>query len=176
MADHDQWLPMVRVARAAQGVAAVSGLVVAWMTFEWLGNPWDHCDYPEECTGSWFPHSFQLIQYVWAFTVLLGAAAVLSAIAARQRRADVSILVVSWVVLFASLAVTPMYGSGQDMTMDQIESNPFLWDSDGYRVIGAIMAVAALMFGWQAVRARVQEDRSGASPSHALDDARDGHT
>jgi hypothetical protein len=167
MANHNQWLPMFRVARAAQGSAAISGLLVAWMSFEWLGNPWDHCDYPEECLGSWFPHSFQLIQYVWALTVLLAAVGVLAAIAARQRRADVLIVVISWAVLFMSLAITPMYGSGQDMTMDQIENNPFLWDSVGYRAVGAIMAVAALMLGWQAVRGSVQEDHHPMTVHHS---------
>jgi hypothetical protein len=145
-------------ARAVLGLAALAGLLLTWLTYDWLGNPWDHCDYPEECLGTWFPRAFEVIQYMWAATALVAGAGVVLSSLGSWRRADTVILGASWVALFVPLAVTPMYGGGQAMTAEQVETNPFLWASDGYRFVAIIICIASLVMGWQAVRPRARRE------------------
>ena len=143
---------MNRLAQASLLLAAMTGLALAWFMFEWLGNPWDHCDYPEECTSTWFPRAFAWVQYFYVASVLLAGVGMLSASAADWPRRAVALLAAAWIVVVVSVGITPMHGGGEAMTGQQIEKNGFLWSSSGYVVIAVIVAQASLVFGWLAVR------------------------
>jgi hypothetical protein len=153
-------------------LGAVAGLWLAWLLYDWLGDPSDHCDYPEECLGSWFGRSFMLVQTVWILGV--GAAGVGAVAAARARwpRRDVALLAVSCAVLFASLVTTPMHWGGQVMTADEIEGNWYLWGSHGagYERLGLLVAVISLVLGWRAASGhpRRAPDRCGGAGLHKV--------
>lgn len=141
-----------RVARASRLLAAVAGLWLSWLLFDWLGDPWDHCDYPDECLGSWFGRTFMLVQFAWILSVAVAGVGVVAATRARWPRRDIALLAVAGAALFASLVTTPMHWGGPDMTTEQIEGNWYVWGShgDGYERLGLLAGAASLMLGWRA--------------------------
>lgn len=143
---------MDRLARAALLVAGVSGLALAWVMFDWLGDPWDHCDYPEECLGTWFPRSFATTQALWSIAVLTGAVGAYVAALLHRPRRTLVVLGLAWVVLFTSVAVTPAYSLGQPMTREQVEQNWFVWDSSAYVWLSVLVVGASVVLGWHALR------------------------
>ena len=84
------------VARVARLLAAIAGGCLAWLLYDWLGDPWDHCDYPETCVGSWFGRTFILVQCVWAFGVAAAGLSALAAWRARRPRRDIALIVIGF--------------------------------------------------------------------------------
>ena len=64
------------ILKAAIGLAVLGAMSQAWVTYDWIGDSDDHCDYPDECYSSWLPTAFDAAKYLWAVTVLAGGAAV----------------------------------------------------------------------------------------------------
>ncbi len=154
---------MDRVARLSQTVAAMAGLVVAWLAFDWLADPWDHCDYPEECMV-WFPRTFALIENIWVASVVAAAVGVILASLAQWRRADMVVLGLSWVALFVPVAMTSAYESGHPISWDYEFDNALIWrDFPAYELVGLVTFVASLVLGWQALRGGKRTDRGQAA-------------
>lgn len=140
------------LARVLRLSAAVAGGCLAWLLYDWLGDPWDHCDYPEECLGSWFGRTFIFVQCVWALGVAAAGLSAFAAWRARWPRRDIALIVIGFAGLVASLATTPMHWGGRQMTMAQVEGNWYVWGSQGagYERLGILAAVASLILGWHA--------------------------
>jgi hypothetical protein len=53
-----------RVAQGCLLIAAVAGLALAWVMFDWIGRFDAHCDFPEDCLNRWLPRAFSVTQYL----------------------------------------------------------------------------------------------------------------
>lgn len=146
--------------RVAAGVAAATGLAQAWVTFDWIGNQSDHCDFPEECFTSWLPRAFALLEYLWIATVVAGIVALVLAAMLGVRRRDIAALGIAVAASFLAYALSPMVQTTPGTSIVDfriVEENSFFWGGPGYTVAAVIMAGASLVFAWQAVLQRSSE-------------------
>lgn len=145
------------VMRFAVGLAALAGMAQAWVSFDWIGDLSDHCDYPEECLAGWLPWAFAMAEYLWILTALAGGAAVAAAGLLRRPRIDIAALGAAWAAAFISYCLTPMVQAtpGQPLVDRRpIEANPIFWGGPGYTLTALLMAAAGAVFGWQFLRSR----------------------
>jgi hypothetical protein len=89
-------------------VAVIAALIQAWITYDWIVQARDHCDYPDGCLSTWFPRAFFAIKWLWVVTVLAGTASLARAAIARRPRADLVVLAASLVAAFLGYVSTPM--------------------------------------------------------------------
>ena len=154
--------------RLAIGIAAVSALAQAWVTFDWIDNLGDHCDYPEECLSSWLPWAFAMAEYLWVLTVLAGGSAVVLGALLRRPSLDIAALGGAWGASFISYWLSPMVQAspGEPVDWHVVEGNPLFWGGPGYLLTALLMAGAATVFGWQFLRSlkdRVQVEVSDSA-------------
>ena len=139
------------LARVLRLLAAVAGGCLAWLLYDWLGDPWDFCDYPSMSRQLVWPNLI-LVQCVWVLGVAAAGLSAFAAWRARWPRRDIALIVVGFAGLVASLATTPMHWGGRQMTAAQVEGNWYVWSShgDGYERLGMLAAVTSLILGWRA--------------------------
>lgn len=162
--------------RVATGIAAVSALAQAWVTFDWIDNLGDHCDYPEECLYSWLPWAFAAAEYLWVLAVLAGGSTVLLGALLRLPNLDIAALAGAWGASFISYWLSPMVQASPGKPVDShaVEGNPLFWGGPGYTVTALLMAGAAIAFGWQFLRSlkdRGQGEVSGLADAIRADRA-----
>lgn len=143
------------IMRICVGLGVLTALAQAWVTYDWIGGSDNHCDYPEACLATWLPRAFSLAEYLWMATVCVGVVAL--AVAGLLKRSVPDILAVgsALALAFVSYAMTPMVQTtpGKPITDRRpIEADPFFWGGHGYTVAALLMAVSAVIFGWQFVR------------------------
>ena len=144
------------VLRFAVGLAALTAMAQAWVTFDWIGDLSNHCDYPDECLSSWLPSAFAIAEYLWIATALAGATAVTAAGLLHRPRIDIAALGGAWAAAFISYCLTPMVQAtpGEPIVdWRPVEAN-FFWGGPGYAWTALLMAAAGAVFGWQLVRSR----------------------
>jgi hypothetical protein len=160
---------MSAVARAALALSALTGLALAWVLFDWIGNYSAHCDFDSTCLTTWLPKAFMTTQYLWLAVVLTGAVGIAAAIVSGWRRREVLLLSVTWVVIVLSVGATPMHGGGDPIHMGLLLGDPFFYGSfPWYRLLGIVVAAASLVFGIEALRSPADETTElGASSTLA---------
>lgn len=142
------------VFKVAIGLAVLGAVSQAWVTYDWIGNSDDHCDYPGECYSSWLPTAFAAAEYLWILTVLAGGTAVVVGALLRRPRIDIAVLGGACGAAFISYCLTPMLqaGAGKLAWRTQLEGNSLFWGGPGYTLSALLMAAAATAFAWQSLR------------------------
>jgi len=146
------------VLKVAVGLAVLTAVAQAWVTYDWIGRLSEHCDYPDECLSGWLPRAFALAEYLWIVTVLAGAFAVTAAGLLRRPLIDMAALSGALAAAVTSYLLTPMIQAtpGEPIVEWQpVEADPFFWGGPGYTLTALLMAAAAVMFAWQFWRSRM---------------------
>lgn len=157
-----------RIVQALLTTCSGGGVALAWVLHDWLDNCWDHCDDDgAECLTEWFPLAFGVSQYLWVSVVFLAVVTAITTVLAGWPRRDSASVLVATVVLFLSLGITPLHGGGQPLTNEQVERNPFLWDSHGYSYVALVVLGASFTFA-VVLAGSVRRQRSDRSSSESV--------
>jgi hypothetical protein len=140
--------------RATSVVAALCGVAQAWVTYDWIGDLGNHCDYPDECLTSWLPLAFPVAQSLWISAMLAATVSMLLAIGLARPRGVVIAWGVAWSAALVAYVVQPvvLVTPGRPIVdYRQVEGNPFFWGGPGYTLTSLLMVAASLTFAWQAL-------------------------
>jgi hypothetical protein len=168
------------VLRLSVGMATLTALAQAWVTYDWIGDLGDHCDYPEECIATWLPRVFALAEYLWIATVAAGSIALTAAGLMRRPRADIAALGGALATAFISYCLTPMVQTTPWKPIadwHQVEDNAFFWGGPGYTLTSLLMAISGGLLGWQILRSmsRGEGPNALAEDKQVVDATEGGH-
>jgi hypothetical protein len=148
------------ILRLCLGLAILTALAQAWVTSNWIGNLSLHCDYPEDCLGTWLPRAFAVAEYLWIVTLGLGVVALVVSLLSRRSVLDIVVDIVllgaALTAAFYSYWMTPMVQTtiGTPITDQRplVEGIPYFWSGSGYSDAAQLMAVSAALFSGQLAR------------------------